>query len=143
LLQVKKMTLDDALRELRSRNEPAPLPLRLPTVTEVDDAERRLGVSFPPDFRRYLLEASDVVCGTVEPVTITRPDSHTDLLKVADDAWQGYGVPRDLLPICEDNSDFYCINSANEVMFWSHNGLSSEKWPNLAHWIMDVWIADV
>jgi hypothetical protein len=111
------MTLDDAIRELRCCNEPVPIPLRLPTVAEIDDAERRLGVKFPSDFRRYLLEASDVVYGTIEPVTITQPHSHTDLFKVANDAWQDYGVPRDLLPICEDNADVYCINPASEVVF--------------------------
>lgn len=134
------MTLDEAIHDLRSCNRPVPLPLRLPTAHEVDDAEHRLGVRFPSDFRRYLLEASDVVCGTIEPVTITCPESHTDLFIVADDAWNGYDVPRDLLPICEDNADFYCMNSANEVVYWSHNGSSSEKWPSLAHWIKDVWL---
>lgn len=134
------MTLDDAIRELRSRNEPVPIPTRLPSVAEVDDAERRLAVKFPADFRRYLLEVSDVVFGTIEPVTITQPDSHSDLFRVADDAWQVYGVPRNLLPVCEDNADFYCVNDANEVLFWSHNGWSPEKWPSLAHWIQDVWL---
>jgi hypothetical protein len=134
------MNLDDSIRELRSRNEPVPRPLRLPTVAEVDEFETRLGVRFPTDYRRYLLEASDVIFGTKEPITITRPDAHTDLFKVAQSAWQGYGVPRDLLPLCEDNADFYCMNSANEVVFWSHNGLSAEKWPSLAHWIEDVWL---
>ncbi|MCE9607567.1 MAG: SMI1/KNR4 family protein [Planctomycetia bacterium] len=134
------VTLDDVFRELRDRNEPVPLPMRLPTASEVDDVERRLAVKFPSDFRRYLLEASDVVCGPLEPVTITCPDSHTDLFSVIDDAWESYGVPRSLLPICENNADFYCINPANEVVFWSHNGWSSEKWPSLAHWIRDVWL---
>ena len=136
------MTLDDALHELRSRNESVPKPMRLPSVAEVDDAERRLGVKFPPDFRRYLLDASDVVCGIIEPVTITSPESHTDLFKVVDDAWETCGMPRDLLPICEDNGDFYCINRAGEIVFWSQDGGTSEKWPSLAHWIQDVWIGE-
>ena len=51
LLLGNKMTLVDALRELRSRNEPVPLPMRLPTAAEVDDAERRLGVSFQASLR--------------------------------------------------------------------------------------------
>lgn len=137
------MDLTDALNQLRSRNEPVPRPFRLPTANEADDAERRLGVRFHPDFRRYLLEGSAVVCGVVEPVTITCPESHTDLFKVAESAWEAYGVPRELLPICEDNADFYCMNSSGEVVFWSHNGWASEKWPSLADWIVQVWIADL
>src|SRR5438067_1933106 len=119
------MDLDEVLLLLRSRNEPVPRPLRLPTRAEVDDAEQRLAVRFHPDFRRYLLEVSDVSCGVLEPVTITRPESHTDLFKVVESAWVGYAVPRELLPICEDNADFYCMNTSGEVVFWSHNGFSS------------------
>jgi hypothetical protein len=135
------MELDEVLPILRSRNESVPRPLRLPTHAEVEVAEQRLAVRFHPDFVRYLLECSDVVCGTVEPVTITRPEAHTDLFKVAESAWAGYGVPRELLPICHDNADFYCMNSSGEVLFWSHNGRSSEKWKNLADWIQDMWLA--
>ena len=133
------MILDDAIRELRARNETVPLPMRLPTIAEVDEAERRLGLKFPADYRRYLLEASDVVFGVLEPATITLPKSHTNLFRIAEDAWASE-VPRNLLPICEDNSDYYCINSQNEVVFWSHNGWSSEKWPSLADWIEEVWL---
>lgn len=136
------MNLDDAFHELRQRNRPVPRPLRLPTAAEVAEAERRLALSFPSDFRRYLLEASDVICGALEPVTITRPESHTDLFKVVESAWDGYGVPRDLLPVCEDNADFYCMNPAGEVVFWSHNGWASEKWSSLADWIEQVWLAE-
>jgi hypothetical protein len=134
------MNLDDAFRELRVRNEPVPRPFRLPTPAEVDDAERRIGVRFHPDFRRYLLEVSDVACGVIEPVTITCPESHTDLFSVAESAWDGHGVPRDLFPICEDNANFYCMNSAGEVVFWSHDGWSPERWPSLADWIEHVWL---
>jgi hypothetical protein len=136
------MDLTAVLQELRTRNEPVPQPFRLPTVSEVDDAERRLGIRFHPDIRRYLLEASDVTCGVLEPVTITCPESHTDLFKVTESAWQSYGVPRDFLPICEDNGDFYCMNSSGEVGYWSHNGWSSEKWPSLADWIEQVWLGE-
>jgi hypothetical protein len=136
------MELTSALAMLRARNEPVRRPLRLPTVAEVDDAELRLGIRFHRDYRRYLLEGSDVVYGVLEPVTITRPDSHTDLFKVAESAWNGYGVPRELLPICEDNADFYCMNSTGEVVFWSHNGWSAEKWNSLGDWIERVWLAE-
>ena len=136
------MDLDEAFRLLRAKNAPIPRPMRLPTPQEVDDVEGKLGSGFHPDFRRYLIEVSDVVFGIMEPVTVTRADSHTDLLKVADVAWSRYGVPRELTPICEYNADFYCINAAGEVIFWSHNGWTETKWPNLANWIEEVWLED-
>jgi hypothetical protein len=136
------MNLADVIQMLRTRNETVPKPPRLPTADEVDAAERRLKVRFHPDFRRFLLEASDVVYGVLEPVTITQPDSHADLFQVAETAWEESGLPRGLVPICEDNADFYCMNSSGEVVFWSHNGSSSEKWHDLAEWIEQVWLAE-
>ena len=64
------MSLDAAIEELRELNEDVPKPLRLPTTGEVDAAERRLGVTFHPDYRKYLLAASNVVYGTKEPCTV-------------------------------------------------------------------------
>jgi hypothetical protein len=138
----KSPTLDEAIARLRNLNEPVPQPIRLPTADEVGEVQKRLGVRFHPDYQTYLVRASDVVFGIKEPATITNPDSHTDLAKVCEHAWDRYGVPRDLLPICEDNADFYCMNAAGEVVFWSHNGWTGEMWPNLATWINDVWIEE-
>ncbi|MFO1021376.1 MAG: SMI1/KNR4 family protein [Planctomycetales bacterium] len=134
--------LSAAIRKLRELNEPVPKPMRLPSPEEVDEAERELGIQFHPDYRHYLLEASDVVLGILEPATLTVPDDFTDLREVCKSAWESYDVPRNLLPICEDNADFYCLNARGEVLFWSHNGLSEEKWPTLADWIEQVWIAE-
>jgi len=113
------MDLNDIIIELRELNEPVPKPMRLPTSDEVDAAEVRLGVNFHPDYRKYLLEASDVVYGTIEPCTVTPDDSHTDLIKIAFAAWDKIGVPRHFLPVCEDNGDYYCINQMGEIIFWS------------------------
>lgn len=135
------MRLDDAIRDLRERNEPVPRPLRLPTPAEVDGAERRLGVKLHPDYRTYLLAASDVVFGTKEPCTVVPGGGHTDLVEVASAAWEA-GLPRDLLPICEDNGDYHCMRASGEVVFWSHDGVSGERWADLAAWIEQAWIAE-
>jgi hypothetical protein len=136
------VTLHEVIRKLRTLNEPVPKPMRLPTAEEIQAAEQGLGVQFHPAYRHYLLEASDVVYGTKEPATLTLPGDSTDLLAICKVAWEDYGVPRHLLPICEDNADVYCMNEAGEVVFWSHNGCSNEKWPNLATWIEQVWIGE-
>src|SRR5262249_17587290 len=135
-------TLDQAIAELRKRNEPVPTPMRLPTEAEVADYESKLEVTFHPDYRKFLLEASDVVFGTLEPATITDPDSHTDLLTGCDGAWEDYEMPRKFLPICEDNGDYYAMNKKGQVVFWSSDGATDEKWPDLATWIEQVWIGE-
>jgi len=134
--------LRDALAELRRLNKPVPRPLRLPTVDEVDAAERILGIKFHPDFRTYLLQASDVIYGCLEPVQIVLPKANTSLFVVATSAWNDWGVPRDLLSICDDNADQYCIDSVGRIVFRSHDGGAEKTWPDLATWIRDVWIKE-
>lgn len=135
------MTLDQAFAELRRLDEPVPTSLRLPTPEEVDAAERESGVRLHPDLRRYLLEASDVTLGAREPVTATPASGHTYLPTVVESA-RAYGVPADLIPVCEDNADFYCVALSGEVVFWSHDGSTDERWPDLAAWIEEVWIGE-
>jgi hypothetical protein len=139
-LEAQAMNIEEAIRELRGLNEPVPQPMRLPSEGEVSRAEGQLGVTFHPDYRKYLLQASDVVYGTKEPCTVMPDGGHTDLTIVAQEAWGKMGVPRSLVPICEDNGDYYCMNEAGEVVFWSHNGMTGEQWPNLGTWIKRVWI---
>ena len=61
------MNLSEVITELRELNEPVPKPFRLQTEAEINLAEKRLNVKFHEDYRRFLLEASDVVVGTLEP----------------------------------------------------------------------------
>lgn len=133
--------LSAVLAELRAQNELMPLPLRLPTPTEVAASERQVGMSFPDDYRRFLLEASDITLGTLEPATVCEPGSHTYLPGVVASA-RALGVPREWLPICEDNADFYCLDPAGVVRFWTHNGYSQETWPDLASWLQKVWLGE-
>jgi hypothetical protein len=134
------MSLSDTIAKLRSLNEPLPRPARLPSDAEITQIEFELGVVFPVDLRSYLREASDVVFGTREPVTVTIPGSHTDLRWVARAAWDT-GVPRDWIPVCEDNGDFYCARPDGSIALWAHDGASGETWSSFAEWIEQEWIA--
>ena len=133
------MDIEQAIAELRPLNEPVPKPARLPREEDVRAAEHQLGIEFPADFRRYLLEASDVVYGTKEPCQIA-PGRHRDLVTTVQEA-RRLGVPRHLLPFCEDSGDYYCLEGYR-VRFWSHNGVSDEQWSDLGTWITEVWIAE-
>ena len=94
------MTLDEAFQKLREASQPVPKPLRLPTAAEVDAAERDIGVPFHPDYRRFQLEASNVVAGVLEPALVL-PDMipYLDLRKTVKNARQ-IGVPPNVLPFC-------------------------------------------
>ena len=135
------ITLDSVFAELRELNIEVPKPQRLPTEEEVARAEDQLGVQFHPDYRRFLLEASDVIVPVLNLARVHEPPgSQDDLVRIANDAWNIMGVPPELLPICDDNADYYCMNSDGEITFWSHGVVAFERWPNLATWIKEVWI---
>jgi hypothetical protein len=134
-------TMDEAIKALRAHSTSVPDPASLPTAAEVDAMERQVGTRFHPDFRRFLLEASDVSVGHKEPATITEPQSHTHLPDVVASARE-CGVPNDLFPFCEDNADFFCLTEDGRVCYWSHDGETEEEWPSLAAWIEEVWLGE-
>ena len=126
------MKLSEVINELRQLNQSVPKPFRLPTEDEVR-AALQLGAEFLEDYREYLLKASDVIYGTLEPAVALPDSGHLNLVEVVESAWNEMEVPRNLLPICENNGDYYCLNEKGEVQFWSHNGMTDEKWRDLPH----------
>ena len=107
---------------------------RPPTDAEIAAAEQRLGISFHPDYRAFLKSGGDVGDSILEPALILPGAGHLDLFEMAETAWTVMRVPRNLLPFVEDNGDYYCIGPSGEVVYWSHNGTTEEKWPSIAAW---------
>lgn len=132
--------MDDIIEMLRERNEPVPVPLELPDEDLLVEIEEQLYVSLPDDLRHFLLNASDVVCGCYEPVTVTDPQSHTYLPEMAAVAWS-MGLPRKYLPICEFNGAYYCISQDGTILLWDES-TSDQRWDSIWHWIREVWLAD-
>jgi SMI1-KNR4 cell-wall len=135
------MKIQESVAQLRRVNEPVPTPARLPTEAEVAAAEQRLGVRFHPDYRYFLLHGSDVTYGALEPAVVTPDAGYLDLLQVAADAWK-LGVPKEWLSFCESNGDYYCLRADGRVSYWSQDGATDETWPDLAHWIRQVWMEE-
>lgn len=137
------MTIENAILELRKLNEPVPIPLKLPTRLQIIEFEKNNEIFLPQDYILYLLEASDVVYGNLEPATIQDPSLYTDLTKLFKLAKQ-YGIPSGIIPFCEDNGDMYCITINGTVKYWSHdqNGFTKDNWSSLSEWIIQVWIGN-
>lgn len=136
--------MDDVLELLREFNEPVSVPLDLPDEDLLVEVEELLLMALPNDLRDYLLYASDVVYGSLEPVTVADPRSHTYLPDVAAQAWND-GMPRHLLPVCQLGAGYYCISEEGEVFYWNGQRLGKDpagtkEWPNLSHWIREVWL---
>ncbi|WP_339899912.1 SMI1/KNR4 family protein [uncultured Gilvimarinus sp.] len=131
--------MEDVLDELREQNVSVPVPLELPDDDALVVVEEELLLPLPLDLRNYLLQASDVVYGSLEPVTAADPYAHTYLPEVAAVAW-ARGMPRHLVPLCETHGHYYCVDPDGEVQFWRDGEISDETWPSVWHWIRDVWL---
>jgi hypothetical protein len=115
-------------------------PFRPPTDEEISSAEARLGVVFHPDYRSFLKSGGDVGNAVFESAVVLPGSGYCDLFEIAQYAWERAGVLRDLVPFIEDNGDYFCISSSGEVSYWSHNGATSECWPDLSSWFQQVCI---
>lgn len=131
--------IDEILDLLRDHNEPVPVPLELPDEDSLVEIEEEILLPIPRDVRTFLLEGSDVVYGSLEPITAAEPNSHTYLPEVTATAWS-VGVPRYLLPICDDNGAYYCADPDGEILLWRNGDLTDDSWPSIWHWIRDVWL---
>jgi len=131
--------MEEILELLRDHNEIVPVPLDLPEDDQLVMIEEELLLPIPRDMRQYLLEASDVVYGSMEPVTAADPNAHTYLPEVTALAWS-LGVPRHLIVLCEFNGDYYCVEPEGEVVFWKNGELDEETWPSIWQWVRDVWL---
>lgn len=133
--------MEEVIEQLREANEPVPVPLELPDEDQLVEIEEQLFINIPFVFKEFLLTVSDVVYGSLEPVTCTDPHSHTYLPDVAANAWDA-GVPRDLIPLCQDGENFYCVEEDGTVVLWdgAEEAVAEESWESVWHWARDVWL---
>lgn len=134
--------MDDIIEELQQRSEPVPVPLELPSEDDLVEVEQQLFLPLPRDYRVFLLEASNVVLGAIEPSTAADPHAHNYIPDVAAQAWDA-GLPRHLIPICEIRDGYYCIDPEGTVGLWRAGSFSPKDWESIWEWARDVWLASV
>src|SRR6218665_701840 len=133
--------MEEVIDELRELNEKVPVPLELPDEELLVEIEEQLLISIPFEFREFLLKVSDVVYGRLEPVTVTDPQSHTYLPEVASVAWS-LGLPRELIPLCEADGGYYCVELDGTVLYWEgdEEDLTDDSWDSVWKWAREVWL---
>lgn len=109
---------------------------------EITQAEEKLGFKFSAEYIAFIKSGYDIGTSILQGLEIRSEFKHLDIYRVRADARQHYGLPEQLLPICEDNADYYCLNAKGEVVFWSHDGAVDEKWENVKIWIEAMIVED-
>ena len=131
--------MEDVIELLQERNVDVPVPLELPDEDDLVEIEEQILISLPDEYKQFLLEVSDIVCGSIEPATVTDSQSHTFLPEMAATAWD-VGLPREYIPICEHVDGYYCITQEGEILLWVHGDMSEEEWPSIWTWAKEVWL---
>lgn len=117
-------------------------PLSLPEMDDIVDAQEAMLIHIPPVFREYLLNSSDAIYGNLEPVTVADSNSHTYLPEVAAEAWSA-GMPRDLLPLCQIEDNYYCIGSDDTIYLWNADSDALEELlESVWYWVNDIWLGE-
>jgi hypothetical protein len=119
----------------------------LPVIEDVVAVEEKLNVKLPPSYVKYQLEYSDVVFGHYDLFQIINDGSPLDLVNEIQEARKNYGLEAHLLPFVEDNGDYFCFDLKTpapeyEVVYWSHNGITNERWKNFLDWVGNCWIKE-
>ncbi|USE38513.1 SMI1/KNR4 family protein [Endozoicomonas sp. SCSIO W0465] len=131
--------MEDIIEELRECALDVSVPLELPDEDQLVEVEEQILIPLPYELREFLLQVSDVIYGSIEPVTVTDPQSHTYLPEVAANAW-AEGLPRELIPICECNGEYYGISEEGEVVRWADGEVTDDSWPSIWLWAWDIWL---
>ena len=131
--------MEEVIEQLREANEPVPVPLELPDEDQLVEIEEQLFINIPYVFKEFLLTVSDVVYGSLEPVTCTDPQSHTYLPEVAARAWDE-GLPRYLVPLCEDRGRYYAVDPEGQVLLWDGELDEENTWDSVWEWVEQVWL---
>ena len=138
----------DTLEKLKSLDQSVTLPAELPTAADVKAAEEKLGIKFPPSYVKYQLEYSDIIVGDLEMYSLVEDGSYLDMVNNINEARQYHELPDPLLPfVAEQDGDYFCFNLKSagpeyEVVYWSHNGTTDEKWDNFLDWVERCWIGE-
>jgi hypothetical protein len=116
-----------------------PFQYNPPTDDVIVQAQEKLDFKFPPSYIEFIKSGYPVGNSILEPLMIDPISSHVDIYDSASNVWENYEIPREWLPICEDNGDLYLMNAEGVVRFWSHDGMFEEEtWPTLAAWLASI-----
>ena len=133
--------MNDIAAKLQELKEDIPTALELPDEDAITEIEEELLVPLSDDFKEYLLTASDVVYGALEPVTVADPYAHTHLPEVAAVAWNR-GLPRQLTPLCEYKDGYYAVTETGEVYLWTEGeeGFDGDCIGGVWDWVENIWL---
>ena len=125
--------MNEVVDALREQAIIVSVPLEKPEIEDIVVVEEQILIGLPAEMKDFLVEVSDVIYGSIEPVTVMDPQSHTYLAEVTATAWD-IGLPRHLIPICQVGDSYYCIDTDGEISLWENGEFSEQIWDSIWDW---------
>ena len=132
--------MEELIELLQSAAIPQAFEMALPDEDDLVEIEEEMLLPIPSEFKQFLLSVSNLVIGSLEPVTVSDPQAHTHLPEVTAQLWAD-GMPRDLIALCQVGIGCYCVNQEGEVLLWQNGEvIDDEQWENIWEWAKDIWL---
>ncbi|XKM14511.1 SMI1/KNR4 family protein [Orbaceae bacterium ac157xtp] len=132
--------LDKVIKKLKDLSNGKVINVPLPDDNLLDSYEKSINFSFSAEYRKLLKEAGNIFYGTIELLLVTRDKKYPSELSLILGEVREQVLPKDWLPICEDNGSYYCLTSGGVVRYWTLDGCNSDTWKDLSDWVEQVWI---
>ena len=132
--------MEDIVDLIRENALPTAAYLELPTEDDLILIEEEILLPIPRALKSFLLQVSDVVLGSLEPVTVADPGAHTHLSEVTCNAWS-IGLPREYMVVCKAGEEYYCITQEGEIQLWFDGEFSDEVWEDIWQWAEEIWVS--
>ncbi len=131
-----------------SANEVFPKGLPMCTSEDLQELEGALNITMPTELASFYRNFAhvDFTCFEIlSPQSIFHNHPTQGTVTIITEAWER-GVPREYLPFCYDNADYYCIHlETGHVRFWSYHELAfsdnpKDMWDSFNDWVVNDWI---
>jgi hypothetical protein len=148
--QSQAASMEDKLTPFAISSVNKVFPDGLPKCTSEDlkSLEAQLNVQIPTELAVFYQKFAQVrfTCYEIlSPQSIFHNHLTEGTVTIITEAWKR-GVPREYLPFCYDNADYYCIHlETGQVRFWSHDSETfsdnpNDMWASFNEWILKDWI---
>lgn len=132
--------VNEVAEELEERSLKTAFSPEQATMEDIVDAQEAILIHIPVTYREFLLHTGHLIYGKLEPATVADAHAHNYLPEMAAEAW-ARGMPREYIPLCEDDGNIYCIGEDDTVYLWRPGSEEVEEcFENVWYWVKDIWL---
>lgn len=131
--------MEEILEELLTHAQPDNYGAYQATEEQLLEAQEQIFLSPPSHYREFLLKASHLVIGTLEPASIFDTNIRSYLPELCAQAWDE-GLPRQMIAACEHPAGYYCVADDDTVLDWRDGDFDEHQWETIWEWAREVWL---